>query len=445
MYVIIVGAGEVGSSIAESLADGHEVVVVDLDPERVESLTYEYDVLALEGNGASLSTLREAGVERADIVIASTDDDEINILTCGTAKSAGDPFTIARVKETAYYRTWQESAGAFDVDFMVGTTLLTAEAIVRVVGLPAARDVDPFAEGQVQMAEFEVPPDSPIASQTVAEADRFESLTFAALLRNGDVEIPRGGTIIQPEDKVVVIGSPESVQAFAGALAPEQTPGEAEDIVVVGGSDTGFNVARLFEERNFRPRLIEADHDRARQLAEDLPRTVVLESDATDLEFLTREHVDDADAVVAVLDSDEKNLLVSLLAKRLGVKRTVAVVENTDYVSLFETVGVDVAVNPRGVTAEEITRFTREGPTENIAVIESDLAEVLEVEIDAESVLANRTIQDAVADLPEGIVIGAITRNGEFVIPRGDTEIHIGDHVVAFLEADLADRVTATL
>jgi trk system potassium uptake protein TrkA len=445
MYVIVVGAGEVGSNIAESLADSNEVVVVDVDPDRVESLTYEYDVLAMEANGASLSTLEEAGVEKADIVIASTDDDEINVITCGTAKTGGDPFTIARVNGTEYLDTWQRSPGAFGVDFMVGTTLLTAEAIVRVVGLPAARDVDPFAEGQVQMAEFEVPEDSPIADQTVVQADRFESLTFAALLRNGEVEIPRGETVIRAGDKVVVIGSPESVQAFATTLAPGETPGEAEDIVVVGGTDVGYQVARLFGERNFRPRLIEQDHDRARQLAEDLAGTVVLESDATDLEFLAREHVGDADAVVATLGSDEKNLLVSLLARRLGVERTVAVVENSDYVALFETVGVDVAVNPCEVTAEEITRFTREGPTENVALIESDLAEVLEVEVDAESVLADRTIQDAVADLPEGIVIRAITRDGEFVTPRGDTVIRVGDHVVAFMEADLADRITTVI
>ncbi|NEU55830.1 Trk system potassium transporter TrkA [Halorussus sp. MSC15.2] len=447
MRVIIVGAGEVGSSIASSLADTHEVVVVDVDGERVDALTYSEDVLAIQGDGTSISTLREAGIEEADMMIASTDDDETNLVACGTAKTVDDPFTIARVKNVDYLETWQHAADrtAFGVDFMVCTNLLTAQDIVRVIGLPAARDVDPFAGGAVQMAEFGVSADSPLADQTVSEADRFDSLTFAAILRNGDVEIPRGGTRIRADDKVVVIGNPESVQEFAREIAPRETPSSNEDLVIIGGSDIGYHVARLLEERGLSPRLIERDADRARELAEKLPNTVVMESDATDAEFLAREHVDEADAVVAALESDEKNLLVSVLAKQLGARRTVAVVETTEYVSLFETVGVDVGVNPREVTAEEITRFTRELHTENVSLIEDDRAEVIEVEVDDDSILVGRPIRESVADLPEGFVVGAITRDDQFVVPRGDTVVESGDHVVAFVERDALEAVTEQL
>jgi len=447
MRVIIVGAGEVGSSIAASLADDHEVVVVDVDPERVDTLTYSLDVLAIEGDGTSLSTLREAGVDDADMIIASTDDDETNLVACGTAKTVDDPFTIARVKSVDYLDTWQHATdrGAFGVDFMVCTNLLTAEDIVRVVSLPAARDVDSFADGAVQMAEFTVREESPVADQTVAEADRFDSLTFAAIIRDDDVAIPGGDTCIRTGDKVVVIGSPESVQGFAREVAPGETPTGSEDLVIIGGSDIGYHTAELLEERGLRPRLIERDHDRARKLAEKLPNTVVMENDATDAEFLAREHVDDADAVVAALESDEKNLLVSVLAKQLGVERTVAVIENTEYVSVFETVGVDVGINPREVTAEEITQFTLGLHTENVALIENDRAEVLEIEVDADSVLVGRPIQEAVADLPEGFVLGAITRDGEFVVPRGETVVEPGDHVVVFVDIEVLDDVTAKL
>ena len=447
MRVIIVGAGEVGSSIAASLADTHEVVVVDTDSERVDALTYSLDVLAIQGDGTSLDALREAGVEEADMIIASTDDDETNLVACGTAKTVDDPFTIARVKKVEYLETWQhaEDQRAFGVDFMVCTNLLTAQDIVRVVGLPAARDVDPFAGGTVQMAEFEVTEGSPVADQTVREADRFDSLTFAAILRNGDVTIPRGETRIGVDDKVIVIGSPESVQGFAREVAPRETPSRNEDLVIIGGSEIGYHTARLLEARGLHPRLIERDADRARELAERLPDTVVMQSDPTDAEFLAREHVDEADAVVAALESDEKNLLVSVLAKQLGARRTVAIVETTEYVSLFETVGVDVGVNPREVTAEEITRFTRELHTENVALIEDDKAEVLEVEVDDDSVLVGRPIREAVADLPEGFVLGAITRDREFVVPRGDTIVEPGDHVVAFVErsafADVSEKL----
>ena len=437
MYVVIVGAGEVGSTIAAGLADSHEVAVIDIDGQRVENLMYDIDILGVEGDGADLDILEEANVRDADILIASTDDDETNIVTCGTAMTVTDAFTISRVKSAKFLRTWEQSERAFGVDHMVATNLLTAETISRVVGMPAAQDVETFAEGVVQMAEFELEADSPVAGQTVREADRYESLTFAALIRDDDVVIPTGETELRPGDDVVVIGSPESVHTFAHEIAPEVEG--ARDILVVGGSDVGYHTARLLQERGLRPRLIERDHDRARELAEALPGTTVLESDATDREFLQREHVENVDIVVAALDNDEKNLLASLLAKRLGAERAVAVVDSGEYVQLFEAVGIDVAVNPREATAEEITRFTREHQAENVAIIESDRAEVLEIEVDADSVLVDRPIRESVSDLPEGVVIGAITRDGELVIPRGDTMIRTGDHVVVFVDTEVLD------
>jgi trk system potassium uptake protein TrkA len=441
--VIIVGAGQVGSSIAASLASDHEVVVIDIDRDRVDSLTYDIDVLAVEGDGASLETLREAGIEETDMLIASTDDDETNIVTCGTAKTVGDAFTIARVKNTNFLETWRHSEGAFGVDHMVGVNLLTAQTVVRVTGLPAARDVEMFADGQVLMAEFEIPSESPVADQTVMEADRFESLTFAAILRNDEVVIPSGGTVIEAGNEVVVIGSPESVREFGAAVAPQAE--RVSDVLIVGGSDISYHIARLLCEQGIKPRIIERDPQRARELAEELPKVTVMESDATDREFLERENIDEVDVVVAALDSDEKSLLSCLLAKRLGADRSIAVVDNGSYVRLFEEVGIDVAVNPREATAEEITRFTREHRAENVAIIESDRAEVLEIEVGTESVLVGRPIRESMANLPGDVVIGAITRNGDLVKPRGDTVIEVDDHVVVFVGAEAMEEATAKL
>ena len=440
MRVIIVGAGQVGSSIAESLDDDHEVVVIDTDDNRVESLTYSLDVLAIEGNGTSLSTLREAGVEQADMVIASTDDDETNIVTCATAKTASDPFTIARVRSTNYLATWEESGGAFGVDFMVSTNLLAAETIARVIGLPAAQNVDVFAEGSVLLAEFCIPENSPVAGQTVAEADHFTELTLAAVLREEGVLIPEGETRLEAGDEIIVIGSPESTRAFAADLAPDRDS-DGQDVVIIGGSEIAVQTAQLLEERGLYPRLIERDEGRARELAEALPHTTVMSSDATDREFLAREHVGDADVAIAALGSDEKNLLASLLATRVGVSRTVAVVESAEYTDLFEAVGVGAAINPRDATAEEIIRFTLDGHMENIAIIDHDRAEVLEIEIGPDSSLADRPISESAADLPAQVTVGAITRDGEFITPRGDTVVEVGDHVVVFAQTDAIDAV----
>ncbi|SEP95130.1 Trk system potassium transporter TrkA [Natrinema salaciae] len=439
MYVIIVGAGEVGRSIAANLENGHDVVVIDRDADVVEELTYSLDVLTIHGDGTDLETLREAGIEQAELVIACTDNDETNAVVCGAAKASTDAFTIARVRRRTLLETWQGSQGAFGVDFMVCTDLLTAQAIFRISGLPSAHDVDTFASGLVRMAEFDIPTDSPIADRTVSEADCYDSLTFAAIFRGDEMVVTRGDTIIRGGDRVVVIGSPDSINEFADEVA--QTPDEAEEVVIVGASEIGFQAAREFEDHGFRPRMIERDHDRAREVAEALPNTMVMESDATDADFLAREHVDEADVVIAALDSDEKNLLVSLLADRLGVDRTVAVIETPEYADLFETVGVDVAINPREETAEEIVRFTRTDHTEKVAMLEHDLAEVIEIEVGEDSVLVDRPIADATNDLPTGVVIGAISRGGEHITPRGSTVVQPGDHVIVFVDAAVIDEV----
>ncbi|ELZ09796.1 potassium transporter peripheral membrane component [Natrinema thermotolerans DSM 11552] len=439
MYVIIVGAGEVGRSIAANLEDGHDVVVIDRDANVVEELTYSLDVLTIRGDGTDLEILREADLERAELVIACTDNDETNAVVCGAAKAATDVFTVARVRRRTLLETWQGSQGAFGVDFMVCTDLLTARAIFRISGLPSAHDVDTFAGGLVRMAEFDIPTDSPIVDLTVSEADCYDSLTFAAIFRDDEMIVTRGDTHIRAGDRVVVIGSPDSINEFADEVATK--PDDAEEVVIVGGSEVGYQAAREFEDHGFRPRLIERDHERAREIAESLPNTMVMESDATNSEFLAREHVGEADVVVAALDSDEKNLLVSLLADRLGVDRTVAIIENPEYADLFETVGIDVAINPREETAEEIIRFTRTDNTEKIAMLEHDRAEVIEIEIGPESVLAGREIVDATDDLPPGVVIGAISRSGDHITPRGSTIIEPGDHVIVFVDATVLDDV----
>jgi trk system potassium uptake protein TrkA len=443
MQVVIVGAGQVGTSIADSLSSDHDVVVVDIDEDIVDDIKYELDVLTLAGDGTSSDLLEDAEVPDADLVIASTDDDKTNLVTCGTAKTVGEPFTIARVKSAEYRRTWVRTEEAFGVDFMVCTDLETAENVVNIIGLPSAIDVDTFANGLVEMAVFDITENSPIAGQTVVDADRFDSLTFAALYRGDDIVLPQGDTVVRSDDRAVVIGSPQSIQEFAQRIAPSKTPDEAEDIVIVGGSKIGYHTARLLERRDFSPKLIERDPDRARELAEQLPGTIVMQQDATDTDFLERENVDDADILVSALESDERNMLVSLLAKRIGTERVISLVEQTDYVELFEEIGVDVAINPRTVTAEQITRFTYQEVALNVSVIENDQAEVLELEVSPDSELVGQAIENIDDSLETNLVFGAVTRGREHIIPRGETVLRAGDHIIVFVETSFVDDLTA--
>lgn len=436
MQVIIAGAGRVGTRVAEELEGDHEVMVVDVDKERTDGLSYELDILPVNGDATAVETLREAGIEGADLLIASTDSDEINIITCGTAKALSDVRTVARVKQSTYLTTWDQAENAFGVDFMVGTNLLTVGGAIGGTGLAAARNFDVFAGGTVQMAEFEIDEDSSIVDQTVSEADTIDSLTFAALLTDEGPVVPTGSSTIEPGDNIVVIGKPDSVHEFGALVRPGST--DVENVLIVGGSDVGYQTARLLEDRGLSPQLIEADADRARLLAERLPRTKVRNRDPTDRQFLENERLEEVDVVVAALSGDsEKNLLAALLAKRFGAGRSVAIVDHGEYVQLFEDVGVDVAVNPRRATAQEIVQYVRDEDTQHVAHLENDRAEVIEIRIDENSVLAGQTIRSGIEDLPEGVVVGAITRNGSFVMPRGETVVQPNDHVVVFAESSV--------
>lgn len=444
MRVVIVGAGEVGTAVAENLADDHKVVVIERDPAIVESVTYSLDVLVVQGDGTERAVQREAGVEAADLVIAATDVDEVNVVVCGTAATLSAAFTVARVKRLSLLEAWQATDDAYDVDFMVSTDLLTAETIVRLAGLPGAVDAEPFAGGLVRMAEVEIAAESPLAGQTVEEADRYDSMTVGAIFRDDNLLFAGGHDRLCPGDRVVVMGSPASIRSFAADVTGNGAS-PASEVVIVGGSSVGVETARLLEAEGYRPRLVERDPDRARELAETLSRTLVLEGDGTDRALMEAEHLCAADLLVTCLESDEKNLLVALLAKACGVERTVALAETPSYDDLFETVGVDVAIDPREEAAEEIVRFTREKRPENVAMLEHDRAEVLDRRLTADNPLVGRSVVDAVADLPETVVIGAITRSGDLVTPRGETVFEPGDHVVFFVASDAVDALADRL
>lgn len=442
MYVIIVGGGEVGRTVAGNLESNHNVAVIDPDTAVLESLDRRYDLLTVRGDGTDRVALRKAGIKKADMVVGVTGNDETNIVTCGTAKAIDDPYTIARVKRRGLLETWEENNTAYGVDFMVCTDLLAAEAIFRLAGIPGAIAMDTFVGGRVQLAKFPIPSDSPFVGQTIEAADQYDQLTFAAIFRANSADpvvIPTGDTRLQADDRVIVIGAAAGLEAFASDLTTTQHT--TDEVVVIGGSEVGIQTARLFSERGRRTRLIEREQAHARTIAEELSAVTVLQNDATDIGFLKREHIDEANIVVAALNSEEKNLLVSLLTSQLGVDRTVSIVDQIEYTALFEKVGVDAAVSPRQETAEEITRATYQGRVENVAMLEHD-SEVIELRISEDSILAGRSLAEVAPELPAQFIVGAITRDGSLLIPRGDTVVKPGDHAIMFVRTN---RVSSLL
>lgn len=441
MRIMVIGAGQVGTAVASGLDDEHEIVVVDIDGEKLDRLRYSADVMTFEGDASDISVLEEAGAGNADMLIASTDDDRTNILVCAVGEALSEQVvSIARVADTDFLKSWWYSKKAFNVDWMVGSDYLTAQTLVQLGLRRRAQIVEQFLQGRIEVVEFELPPDSAIAGKTVHEADTYPGLRYIAVTHDDHFEVARGDTTIPPGSRILVMGRPREVDELARTLDPEDHP-PVERIMILGGGEVGFQAARLYEQRGYSPRVVEKDETRANFLARKLPDCFVFQDDATDPEFLRSEGIGRTQLAVSALRPDERNLFASLQAKDLGAERVVSVVHNQDYASVFEKHGVDATVNPRTKVIENILRHSRQGRIEKVTLIEGHRGEVIEVELDADSVLAGRRLQESAADLPDGIVVGAASRDDETIIPTGSTTLKVGDRLVIYADTEVVEEV----
>ena len=440
MELLVVGAGDVGSNIVRDLTRTHTLTVVDRDPDRIEALTAQSDATGLVGDGRSLSTLREAGLDQADTVVACTDNDSTNVMVANAAKRATDAHTIARVKAVGLLRAWQSSEDGFGVDTMLCLDLLAARTLVQTLALPGADAVETFADDLAETAQFHIGEGTPVTGKTVAEADQYPSVTFAAIVRDDDVIVPDGETVIESGDSLVVIGSPSAVSRFGREVSERPAPTADDDILVIGGDTLGYQIARLFEERELPVHVVERDSERVEWLANRLDDSDVVQADATDLEEFGFDRLPDADFVVSAVD-DDTNYLTTRLARELGAARTATTVDNPDLLELFEEDGFDLFVHPQDIIAGEILKVVYRQRAETVSVLDHDNAEVLEIAVDAESILAGDSLGDVAQHLPDGFVVGAVVRGGTLRTPRGGTIIQTGDRVIAFVDADAASEV----
>jgi trk system potassium uptake protein TrkA len=451
MKIFIVGLGQVGSTVVEALHDEHEVTVVDHDPGRLTAITERYEVGPVQGNGASRRVLEEAGVREADLLIACTSRDEVNIVSSMFAKRlAPDAKTIVRTTNVEYLELWRERE--LDVDFMVSSEQETAHAVSRIIGVPAARQTDVFAGGQVQMVEFDVEADAtasaadaPLAEAAVRaarphgggvvgrrlrDADIPADSKVASIIRGGKMILPRGDESILPGDRIIVIGSPASAREWGKIMAHGER--QIDDVVVVGAGQTGVAVARVLMAEGIRVRLVEASAARAREVAEELPDARVFHATGLDPDFMEREKIGNAGAAVFAMPKDADNLFGATLAKLHGIVLTIAIVHDSLAEDVFERAGVDAAVNPRTVTAEEIIRFAHDPRIQQVAMLEGDRFEVLDITVRKESDLCGTPFKD----LPmTGSLIGAIVRNGTAIFPHGGDMLQPGDRAIIFTES----------
>jgi trk system potassium uptake protein len=440
MKVIVLGAGHVGRAVVEALYQEHDLTVIDVDTRCLAEFADRYDVRTVQGDGTTRGVVRKAGVEEADLLIACSPREEANLVCAILAKRLSRAKTVVRTTSMELLEAWRE--GEIEVDFMISPELETAYAIAGIVGLPAARQTDVFAEGRVQIVEFDVPADASddtLVGRPLRQAEIPPDCKVAALIRRGRMVFPRGDEQILPADRVVVIASPESARAWSGRLAHERRT--IDDIVIFGAGRMGTTIGSVFVGRGVRVRLVDAHRERAHDVAEEMPDVRVFHASAFDSTFLERQRIGQAAAVFCMND-DAKNLYGAVLAKEHGVRLTIALAHDPTAAEVYERGGVDVAINPRQVTAEEMVRFAHDPRIQQIAMLEDDRFEILDITVRPDSQLVNRPLDD----LPvTNSLVGAVIRNDTVIFPHGSDALQPGDRVILFTESARASVVERAL
>ena len=438
MRIIIVGGGEIGFSLAQALAQNNEVFVIDHAPaiaDRFEQL----DVQFLLGTGTSGEVLRSAGIERADVLVACTGLDEVNIVTCAVGNRLGSPRTFCFVSREEFIEFQEDREGLeqFGINRVVWPEAQLAADIERVISAPDAIDAEVFAEGAIRLLEYRLEPGSELVGQRIADLHLPHGSLIVAVRRGESFFIPRGESELAAGDKAIVMGTPDALQEVRRRITTTKEV-QRQRVTIIGGGDVGLRLAeRLDINEAIDVIVIERDASRGEMLASRLRHSLVLSGDGTDLELLESEDIGRSDVMVSVIDNDERNLLASLLGRQLGVRRIITRVSRLANLRLFERVGVDVALSARGAAVASVLHQITGGTTQLLAVVEQGAGRILQLEVPAG--YSPRSLREM--DPPRNSIIGAILRGKEAIVPRGNDRVQPGDRLIVFTTHAEADRV----
>jgi len=433
MKAVIIGAGQVGYHIAKFLSLTHDVIVIEKDEDALRRAD-ELDVQVVEGNGANADVLASV-LPDVDILVAVTGVDEVNIVACMTAKliirSHGwkETKTIARVSNPDYIDVPVTSRAQVGVDIMICPELALASEVAEVLSTPSAIDAEMFAGGKVQMVEFAIRPDNRLVGKQMKDLKLDDCCIVSAIFREKEIIIPRGDDLIKANDHIVVVGKPKGMEDLEFVFGNKES--RRNRILLIGCGIVGFYLAKIIDkDENADLKIIEYRKSRCIEVAEILENALILNGDGTDVSLLREENAEDMDVVIAVTDSDEKNLLCALLAKQMGAKKVIARADRSDYVPLFEMVGIDIAVSPREATVNEVLKLTMGKGIETLATLEGEKAEIIEYTASRQSKIVGKALSKV--KFPKGAIITMVVHKDEVVIPRGDFIIWEGDRVIVF-------------
>ena len=447
MKVIVCGAGQVGFHIARQLAaENNDVTVVDQSVELTRRVSDALDVQAMVGFGSHPDALERAGARDADMIIAVTQADEVNMVACQVAHSLFDvPTKIARVRAQSYLDPiWADlfSRDHLPIDVIISPEIEVARAISRRLFVPGAFDSIPLADGKVRVIGVRCNDDCPVINTPLRQLTGIFpdlNIVVVGILRHDQTIVPTAEDQMLAGDEVYFVADNEHVARAMVVFGHDEH--EARRIIIAGGGHIGQFLARLVREEHpgVNAKIIEFNKEQAERAALALPETTVLNGDALDPELLHEANVQSTEALIAVTNDDETNILVSLLAKRHGCERALTLINNMDYASLITTLGVDAVVSPRAITVSTILQHVRRGRIRAVHALREGFGEIMEAELLETSTLIGKAIRDA--DLPEGVLIGAIVRDGEVVIPRAGTALRAGDRVVMFVATEAVKEV----
>ncbi len=439
MQIVIIGMGEVGKHLAAMLTEeNHDVTIIDSNSEILEAAEDRLDVRAVSGNGAAIKTLRAAEVDKAELVAAVTNNDEVNIVASLQAKDMGAQTIIARVDSHEYLPGWQGAYhGILGIDLVISTRILAAIQVNKLIGSFGAVSVANFADDRVQMVQLPVG-NAEICYIALKDLETPGDVLVAAILREDKMIIPSGLDTILPEDEIFIIGKTDKIDAAEGYFGKARTGG-AKSIVVLGGGEIGFAVAQSLEKQNFKVRIIEWNPKVCKYLSEALSEATIINGDGTDLELLEEEKVGDADVFVAASKRDEVNLMAGLLVRNLGVKKTIALVHRPDYIKIYEHLGLDATISPRRFAADQILKYVRAGKVVSVSEIAEGKGEILEFVAPRKSKIIQNDLKNT--GFPRGAVVGAIAGKRGILVPTGNDRVHPGDSVIIFSTPEVRPRV----
>ena len=437
MKIIILGAGQVGATLAENLAnEQHDVTVIDTDAAMLEYLQERMDIRTVQGHASHPNVLRRAGADDADMLIAVTESDETNMVACKVAYTLfNTPTKIARVRAAEYLR--EESLfgpQGLAIDMHISPEQLVTDYIRRLIEYPGALQVVDFADGRVQLVGVKAYYGGPLVSRQLRELPEHLpgiDARVAAIYRRGRPIIPEGDTIIEAEDEVFFVAAKAHIPKMIAELRKLDQP--VRRIILAGGGRIGLRLARVLEDR-IEVKIVESVRERARYLSEELGNTVVLHGDAADEGLLREENVEDCDVFCAITNDDEANILSAMLAKRLGARKALCLINRQSYVELVEGSQIDIAISPQQSTVSALLAHVRRGDVVKVHSLRRGAAEAIEAIAHGDrfnSEVVGRRLEEI--KLPPGTTIGAIVRGDEVIIAHHDTVIEAEDHVILFL------------